>query len=156
MSSQKHYIIRVGDGDNFKNSKNDVWGVKKNFEGTVKKMNEDDILWFLKSKSSGGNFIGMAKFIDFYDREIEEQDLICLNTYSNEEQNWQGEEKWSIQIHYKELYDTDMANITAIIQCASSIMAYDTFKDKEGIPNLIEHYNMFKKYASPINNSRKL
>lgn len=50
-------------------------------------MNESDILWFLKSKSSGGNFIGMAKFIDFYDRDMEEQDLICLNTYSNKEQN---------------------------------------------------------------------
>ena len=153
MSSReesKHWIIRVQDGTNFINSKYPFWGVKKGHGGGIKKIvnkiKPGDILWFLKSKPHGGNFIGMAEFTRYYDRDTEP--LIPIHTYSNKEQNWKGEEDWSIQIHYENLYVTEKQDIKAIIQCAATVLDYDTFKEK-GLPDLHHHYKMFKYYAEP-------
>ena len=88
----------------------------------------------------------MAEYTCCYDRDIEP--LIQIHTYSNEEQNWKGEQNWSIQIHYTNLYITDKQNITAVVQCAGIILDYETFKHK-GLPNLYKHYKRFKFYSEP-------
>ena len=61
-----HWIIRVGDGENFKNSKLPFWGVKKGKNSNVKSIVEKqftpgDIIWFIISKEYGGKAIGVAE-----------------------------------------------------------------------------------------------
>jgi len=153
MSSReekKHWLIRVQNGENFRNSIHDFWGVKRGSGGGIKtiveKMKPGDILWFIKSLKYGGNISGMAEYTRWYDRDMEP--LVPIHTYSNKDQNWKGDEDWSIQIHYKNLYITEKQDIKAVIQCAGTILDYDTFKER-GLPDLHYHYKMFKFYAEP-------
>ena len=74
--------------------------------------------------------------------------LIQINTKTNEEQNWKGDENWDIQIHYCNLYITEKQNITGCIQCGGVILEYDTFKDKIN-RDLYTDYKNFKFYAEP-------
>lgn len=147
---KKHWIIRVQDGSNFYNSKYPFWGVKRGKNGCmktiVKKINPGDICWFLTSKIYGGKIIGMCEYVNFYDRN--DEPLVNINTMTNSEQNWNGNELWDIQLHYTNLYITEKQNITACIQCAGNILEYNTFKDKVN-GDLQEHYKNFKLYAEP-------
>ena len=151
LQESKHWLIRVKDGENFRNSKYPFWGVKRGNHGCIKtivnKIKQGDALWFMTSKKYGGKLIGVSRYICSYDRDNEP--LIPIHTYSNKEQNWEGEENWSIQIHYENLYITEKQNIKASVQCGGIILEYETFKDKK-LPNLYNHYNMFKFYAEPI------
>ena len=148
--TQMHWLIRVQDGENFRNSKYPFWGVKRgkgdNIKTIVKKFNKGDVLWFITSTRYGGKIIGMGEYTCYYDRHDEQ--LIPINTYSNKEQNWKGDEDWSIQIHYENLYDTEKQNISAVIQCGAIILNYETFKNRN-LPDLCMHYNNFKFYAEP-------
>ena len=58
----KHWLIRVQDGENFRNSKYQFWGVKRGSGGGIKtivnKIQKGDILWFMTSKPYGGKLIG--------------------------------------------------------------------------------------------------
>ena len=101
-TEKKHWIIRVKDGVNFRNSKIPFWGVKRGKGGCIKtiveKIKNGDILWFMTSKKYGGKMIGMSEYCEFYDRD--DEPLIEINTKTNEQQNWRGYEKWDIQLHY--------------------------------------------------------
>jgi hypothetical protein len=150
-TTQNHWIIRVADGQNFKNSNYAFWGVKRGRNGCIKtivqKIKKRDILWFLTSKEHGGKLIGMAEYISFYDRM--DEPLLQINTLTNEEQNWKGTENWDIQIHYCNLYNTERQNIIACIQCGGIILEYNTFKDKiKG--DLLTYYTNYLQYAEPI------
>lgn len=146
----KHWLIRVEDGENFRNSKYPFWGVKKGRNGChkaiIKKFKKGDVLWFMTSKRYGGKLIGVSEFTNYYDRD--DEPLININTYSNKEQNWSGTEEWTLQIHYENLYITEKQNIKASVQCGAVILEYDTFKDR-GLPDLYKHYSNFKYYAEP-------
>ena len=148
QKTPKHWLIRVNDGVNFKNSKYPFWGVKRGRAGCIKtivnKLNPGDILWFMTSKKHGGKLIAMSEYTNYYDKK--DEPLIHMNTYSNEEQNWKGEEDWDIQIHYEKLYIIEKQNINASIQCGGVILEYETFKNK-GLPDLYNHYKNFKYYA---------
>jgi hypothetical protein len=150
QQESKHWLIRVKNGENFRNSKYPFWGVKRGNHGCIKtivnKIKKGDILWFMTSKNYGGKLIGMSEYTYYYDRE--DEPLIRMNTYLNKEQNWKGEEDWDIQIHYENLYITEKQNIKASVQCGGIILEYETFKDR-GLPNLYNHYNNFKYYAEP-------
>jgi len=151
MENKKNFwIIRVEDGENFRNSKFSFYGVKRGYGGCiktiVKKINKGDILCFMTSKKYGGKIIGMSEYCEFYDRN--DEPLIKINTLTNEEQNWKGDEKWDIQIHYCNLYITERQNILVCIQCAGVILKYETFKDRIH-ENLYNHYEKFKFYAEP-------
>ena len=145
-----HWIFRVNDGDNFRNSVFPFWGVKRGSGGCMKtvitKIKNGDILWFMTSKSHGGKMIGMSEYCGFYDRK--DEPLFLINTKTNEEQGWKGDECWDIQIHYLNLYITEKQNITACIQCGSNILEYKTFKDRIS-HDLYEHYKNYKFYAEP-------
>ena len=148
----QHWIFRVNDGKNFRNSKFPFWGTKKGKNGCIKtiisKIKTGDIIWFLTSKLYGGKIIGMAEYIGFYDRM--DEPLISIHTKTNEEQGWIGDEPWDIQIHYCNLYNTEKQNIKACIQCGAIILNYEKFKSKMN-EDLIEHYKNFKYYAEPLN-----
>ncbi len=146
-----HKIFRVGNGENLKNSKYPFWGVKRGKNGfmrtMVEKLTPGDIIWFMTSKPYGGKIIGMAEYTGFYDRN--DEPLLPINTKTNEEQNWVGDEKWDIQLHYRNLYNTERQNITGCIPCAAVILDYDTFREKIN-GDLYHHYKNFKFYAEPL------
>lgn len=146
-----HWIFRVNDGENFRNSKFPFWGVKRGRNNCIKsiiqKIKIGDILWFMTSKPYGGKLIGMAEFTGFYDRN--DETLIQMYTLSNEEQCWKGDSAWDIQIHYCNLYNTEKQNIIACIQCAGTVFNYELFKEKIK-DDLYTHYTNFKFYAEPI------
>lgn len=121
-SNLNHYIIRIGDGINFKNQPHKVWGLVNNFKGNVKKMKSGDIIWFLTNKNKGG-IIEVAEYKCYYDRN---EDLIGINTYTNNQQKWLGNKDWNIQIHYKTImsvYNSKMNKV--LLQGATNIFKYD-------------------------------
>jgi hypothetical protein len=144
------WLIRINDGENFRNSKFPFWGVKRGKNGCiktiVKKINHGDILWFMTSKKYGGKLIGMSEYCGFYDRN--DEPLLKINTKTNEEQNWKGNELWDIQIHYCNLYITERQNIKSCIQCGGIILEYEKFKNKIN-EDLYEHCKNFYFYAEP-------
>ena len=146
----KHWMIRVGDGLNFINSRYAVWGIKRGRGGCLKsivqKFNPGDILWFFTSKKFGGKFIGMAEYTRMYDRKDEQ--LVRIHTLTNSEQNWTGSDDWSIQIHYKNLYLVFLKqNIPVSIQHPAIIFDYENFADSvEG--DLIEQFRCFKGWGT--------
>tara|TARA_X000000368_G_scaffold273564_1_gene216920 strand:+ start:275 stop:745 length:471 start_codon:yes stop_codon:yes gene_type:complete len=146
----KHWLIRVQDGENFRNSKYPSWGVKRGRGGNIKtivnKIQEGAILWFMTSKKYGGKLIGVCEYTGYYDRDDER--LIPMYTYSNNEQNWKGDADWDIQINYTNLYITEKQNLGAVIQCGGIILEYETFKDR-GLPDLYNEWKNFKYYAEP-------
>jgi hypothetical protein len=149
--NKQHWLIRVGDGDNFRNSKYPFWGIKNNktLKSIItKRFKKGDIIWFITSKPYGGKAIGFAEYSHCYDRE--DEPLIDINTFTNKEQNWEGDTDWSIQLHYDNLYITERQDIKIIIQCASTILNYETFKNKIR-ENLNNEYLLFKFYAEPKN-----
>ena len=150
MSEKRAWIIRVNDGENFHNSKYPFWGVKRGKNGCMKtivtKINQGDILCFMTSKLHGGKIIGMSEYSGVYDRN--DEPLLQINTKTNEEQQWIGDDYWDIQIHYCNLYITEKQNITGCIPCAGNILEYETFKDKIN-GDVYVHYQNFQFYAEP-------
>ena len=144
----KHWIIRVDDGINFYNSKYPFWGVKRGknncMKTIVKKIKCGDILWFITNKKHGSKIIGMCEYINFYDRQ--DEPLIKINTLTNEDQGWIGEDNWDLQLHYTNKYKLDKLNIIVCIQCGACILEYETFKDKIK-DNLYDHYKNIKFYS---------
>ncbi len=147
-----HWRIRVKDGYNIKHGKYPIWGVKRGKNNCLKsiiqnRFNTGDIIWFITNKQSGGKAIALVEYIDFYDRK--DEILININTVTNEEQGWIGDECWDIQINFKNYYNIEKHNFNISIACASPILTYKTFKDKGKIShNLQFEYELIKKYAN--------
>jgi len=150
MNNKNHWIIRISDGINFKNSKYLFWGVKRGkndcLKSIVKKFKEGDILWFITNKKNGGKIIGMAEYVNFFDKK--DEPLISINSISNEEQNW-TEGEYDIQIHYKNLYNTEKQNIRGCFVGMSCIFYYDRIKDKID-KNLYNEYDNYIYYCDPV------
>lgn len=148
IKQKQHWIFRVGDGINFNKSKYPFWGVKRGRANAIKsivnKIKKGDILWFLTNKKNDNKIIGMAEFIEYYDRN--DEPLININTFSNKEQGWDGDDNWDLQIHFTNFYETKKQNLQICIQCASVIINYNNLKDKIKI-NLEKHYINYRFYA---------
>ena len=147
-----HYIFRVGDGVKFKNSKFPFWGVKKYIPGLpmIQKMLPGDVMWFLTSKKFGGEFIAMAEFTRFYDRD--DEPIFRIDTYTDAEQGWTGDGDWSIQVHYTNLFIISNAfnlHLPASIDNRTSVHYYRSYKNK--IPHdLPLHHRLLKTYGSTV------
>ena len=148
MPDIQYWLIRVGDGENLRNSIYPFWGVKKSFKGHVKKIRHGDVLLFITSKQGdeSGKVIAMGEYTEYYDRN--DEPLLQIHTKTNAEQNWKGNQDWAIQIHYKNLYITDRQNIKVSIANPGIILNYETHKSKIS-DDLIEHYKNFKYYTQP-------
>lgn len=144
---QTHWLIRVGDGINFINSVYSFWGSTKSQKSIIKKFKTGDILWFFTNKTHGGEIIGMAEYVNMFDRR--DEPLVKIHTITDEEQNWTSTKSWDIQINYKNLYYCKKQNLKICIQCGATIMKYDTFKDRI-THDLPQHYEMYKFYAECI------
>ena len=145
-----HWLIRVKDGKNFKNSVYPFWDMKRGHNGCIKtivgKIKKGDILWFFTSKQNGGIIIGMAEFTHFFDRS--DEPLIKIRTISNVEQGWDDETVSDLQIYYTNLYNTEKQKIKVCLQHSATLFNYKTMKDKIQ-DDLVLHYNNFKFYAEP-------
>jgi hypothetical protein len=118
--SKTHWLLRIGNGDNFKNSsKFNIWGVQhttsvKNFESLVQ---EGDILWFIVSKNNG-QAVAFAEYVNHNER-----------TKTDEELGWKIENNsnnWTIEINYKNLSNVENKNyFTHIIGQNVNIRQYN-------------------------------
>tara|TARA_A100001015_G_scaffold292039_1_gene366885 strand:+ start:100 stop:567 length:468 start_codon:yes stop_codon:yes gene_type:complete len=150
----KVWIFRIGDGKNFHKSKKPFWvtghGRYNCMLTNIKKLEKGDLLCFLKSKSYGGNFAGIATFEGYNDLNNKEH-TVSFTTYNNNCQNWNGDSKnWTIQIYYKDLYITEKQKYVSVIKNASNMISYDKLATKKrDLPDLPTHYKYFKIYAEP-------
>jgi hypothetical protein len=131
-NSKNHWLLRVGNGNNFKNSsKFSIWGVKettntKNFKKLVKK---GDILWFIVSRNKAP-VIAFAEYISHNER-----------TKTDTELGWEPEtnsSNWTTEINYKNLTNIENENyFTQIIGQNVNIRKYND-KCKINLPQLFQ------------------
>lgn len=154
----KHWLVRVGDGINFRKSRYPIWGIKRGINGCFKtivsKIIKDDILWFFTSKKYGGKIIGVANYECFYDKKNEP--LISINTVTNKQQGWVGDNLWDIQINYSNLYNLENENIKICIQCPAVLLSYENNKDKDMciLDIDLEKYYIIFKNIKKLNHNR--
>ena len=143
-----HHIINVGDGVNFQNSNYPFWGVSENNRTYIETwINVGYILWFCKETGDTFKVIGMGEYTQAFD-SIDEP-LIQLNIVEKEKQNWDDRVVNDIQIHYKNLYDTEKQSIN-IEKYGNEISTYDGPEGKfSNDVDLFKHYDGFKFYAEP-------
>lgn len=146
--SPTHWIIRVKDGVNFRNSKHPRWGMKRGNKPVVQQMNAGDILWFLTSKAYGGCFIGMAEFVRASDI-TEEEPFIQLHT--TEEMGWEGDadDEWPIHVHYKNLFNTEKLNFKFIVPGAFAVSKCEFRMSQSQIDELKKHHENYSLYGTP-------
>lgn len=149
--TQNHWILRVADGKNFKNSKFPFWGIKAGKNNCIKKialkMKSGDVLWFLSNKKYGNKMIGMATFTKLLDKR--DESLVQIETTSCTEQGWDGDD-WEIELHYTNLYNSEKQDIIIDeILGQSPIINYNNNKLK--IKEVLEtHYYGFKYYGTCV------
>jgi len=120
------WLLRVGDGENFKrSSKFGIWGLSSNIPTNkyfLKNVKYGDRLWFVKSRSQG-KIIAVATYCSHNKREF--GPLIDISL-SNEELGWNGND-WSanIEVHYSDLYGLDNCDLYTHIKGPSTIRKYD-------------------------------
>jgi len=153
-----HFIIRVGDGENFvKGSVYSTWGcrstnksckpINKSFLSKVK---EGDKLWFVRSKKKQdmtvGKIIAVATFVSKNKRET--GPLISL-TPDNETYGWKGGENYDIELHYTQLYNLSNCNLYTGQKGQQPIMDYETNKQSL-LVNLHVEYEYIVKYSNVV------
>lgn len=153
----EHFIIRVGDGYNFRNSNFDFWGMKSNGGSTKtllkNNLKEGDILWFATSKIGGSKFLGVATYTHMFDRDYEP--LFDYNTISSKDQGWKGDTDWSIRVHYTNLYKLEHVDYNVCYQGGSLLIKRQHYENgcarrgKEDAINLITEYRNIIKYIKP-------
>lgn len=141
----KDFILRVGDGEHFKNSSlYNIWGINSKTIFSKFIMNKalpGDRLWFVKSKSNG-KIIAVATFVSFKRREL--GPLIDI-TYTNEELGWTNQEgEWDIELHYNNLYNLTESELYSEIKGTATIRLYKSETSKINLPN---EYNYILKYS---------
>jgi predicted RNA-binding protein len=67
MADINHYILRVGDGENFINGfAKHLWAVKDSHKSFLEKVKQGDKLWFIRSKTSEDLYSGkIIAVVDF-------------------------------------------------------------------------------------------
>lgn len=122
--------------------------MKKSSLGTAKKMKAGDILWFIVNKSNGGKAIGVAEYTgELHNRE--DEPLIPIHTFTNEQQEWVGDEPWDIQIYYRNLYMIGHAEIKICLAISLNVLYYSTIKDKI-VDDLPECFKNIQRYLQPV------
>jgi hypothetical protein len=143
MEYIEHYIIRIGNGENFHNSTKDkVWCCNENF---MKKAKTGDILWFVPTDTSG-KVIAVATFVSASYRNIG----VLINAdktdkeygWTNNENNWK---KSNYIINYINLYDIEKLDLFTHVVSRSTVFNYYSCKCDIDLPT---EYLKIKKYGS--------
>ena len=140
------WLLRVGDGENFKNSSRyRLWGIASispNTKNFIKHVKPGDRLWFVKSKSQG-KLIAVATYRSHNMREL---GPLVDTTLNDEELGWSGGGMdWSadMEIHYSDLYGLNDCELLTHIKGALTIRKYDN-KCKV---NLAVEYSYIVRYS---------
>jgi len=121
------WLLRVGDGENFKNSSvYRIWGIQsttpfgKHFIQNVK---PGDRLWFVKSRSNG-RLLAVATYRSHNLREL---GPLITTTMTAEELGWTGEgPDWvsDTEVHYTDLYGLEQCEMLTHFKPTSTILKY--------------------------------
>ena len=150
----KHYILRVGDGNNFINSSNvSIWAVNSRYRSFITNVTEGDKLWFVKNRVEGqifnGKIIAVADFVSKNERII--GPLIAI-TPTNNELNWDNRGGFcDIEIHYNNLYNLSDYELFTGQNNQTTISDYDNIKH-----NLIVDLDVEYKYILKYSNIRRI
>lgn len=145
----KHYILRVGDGNNFKSSSNvSIWAVKSRYKSFLQKVKEGDKLWFIKNKERNdtynGRIIAVANFVSKNERCV--GPLISI-TPNNDELGWDEKGGFcDIEIHYNNLFNLTECNLFTGQKNQTTICEYDNIQDGL-LLDLITEYEYICKYS---------
>tara|TARA_B100000900_G_C20498074_1_gene682533 strand:+ start:605 stop:1060 length:456 start_codon:yes stop_codon:yes gene_type:complete len=144
--SHEHWLLRVGDGENFiSSSKYGIWGIQSSFNSKhfLKNVKPGDILWFVQSKNQG-KIIAVSTFSSHNLRDFGPLVDISLN---NEQLGWNEKGKdWNnidVEVHYTELYGLYNCELYTNITGPKTIRKYN---EKCKI-NLENEYNHILRYS---------
>tara|TARA_B100000767_G_scaffold116803_1_gene111471 strand:- start:2819 stop:3277 length:459 start_codon:yes stop_codon:yes gene_type:complete len=143
---KENWIIRVGNGNHFKNSsKLKIWGLnskdKTNTNKFIKEAKYGDILWFITSNSKG-QAIAISTFIEIKKRCV--GPLINLSK-TNKELGWdESNGDWDMEIHYKDLINISNLNILTRIRSPRTYRRYSDNINKIPIDLNQEYQNIIK------------
>lgn len=140
MSSD--WLIRVGDGSNFKNSsKFYIWDISSNNRNNkyfLENVKEGDKLWFIKSKNNG-KVLAVSTYVSCNRRVFGE--LLDLSL-TNNELGWNNTcSVIDTEIFYKNLYCVENCNLFTNIKSPCSIRI---FNEKCAINLPHEYYNIVR------------
>jgi len=140
------WLLRVGDGENLKNSsKYRIWGISSKISTNkyfLKNVKPGDRLWFVKSKSQG-KLVAVAIYRSHNSRVF---GPLISTSLSDEELGWFGSgEDWSadIEIHYSDLYGLYNCELLTHIKGAATIRKYD----EKCRVNLAVEYSYILRYS---------
>ena len=146
---EKHYILRVGNGNNFINSSDKfVWAINSKYKTFLKTVKPGDKLWFVRKKEKKdteyGKIIAVANFVSKNQREP--GPLLAI-TPTNEELGWDKKgDDCDIEIKYNNLYNLTECNLFIGKHIQTTICQYDNIQ-KGNLTNLIVEYEYIIKYS---------
>jgi len=133
MNDGKHWILRVGDGENFvKGNPRSLWyvndGSKYKTKTFLANVQPGDKLWFIRSKQSEdlqlGKVIAVAEFVSKNKITNEENEIKKTLNFTGE----QGGD-CNIVIHYTKLYNLTAINLYTGQKGQAVICSYDNVKE---------------------------
>lgn len=154
MSICKHYILRVGNGENFINaSTRCLWAVKDTHKTFLENVKQGDKLWIIKSKAPEDTHSGkIIAVVDFSSKNERIVGPLVSITPSNEELCWTGSQAGicNIEIHYTNLYNLSAINLYTGQKGQTTVCMYDNIKSKL-LVDLIDEYEKIAKYSQITN-----
>ena len=140
-----HHIVNVKTGYNFKKGKFPFWGMSSDYRSYIANfINPGDVIWFCTETGNDTlKVIRMAEYTHHHD--VINEPLFRLNIIEREKQNWDENVMNDIQIHYKNIYDTEKQNIFI----KSSETEIFTYSNEYG-GELYKHYGGFIYYGTQL------
>ena len=144
------WLLRIGDAENFwRSSVKKIWGINSETgfgKDFIAKAEENDRLWFVKSKSKG-LLVAVATFKKFATRE---QGPLIHVSYTNNELGWTDEEgsKCDVEIHYTDFFNIASLDLQSCIKGAATIRRYN----EKCLVDLASEYPLIKRYSQVLKN----
>ena len=121
------WLLRVGDGENLKNSlKFGIWGILSTTPTNkyfIKNVKNGDRLWFVKSKSQG-KLLAVATYRSHNSRYSEHL-ITCMTEeelgWTHDGPDWESD----TEIHFTDLYGLEQYNLLTDIKGATTIRKYN-------------------------------
>ena len=142
----KDWLLRVGDGINFKNSSRfKIWGIKSsnsNSKKFLKDVKQEDRLWFV-SNGITGKLLAVATYTSHNKRELGPLIAPCM-TY--EELGWSNcsdDSSYDIEINYTDLYGLENCDLLTNIKGQASVRQYN----EKCMVNLPLEYIYIERYS---------